>query len=67
MSDPFSSDDKNLLAFNIIFNMSLCRYKSDEIHLGWFGGIDLGSGSVLLLKVLSSIINYSNFDTTKIP
>jgi len=30
------------------------------IHLGWPGGIDLGSGSVLLLEVSSSILSSVN-------
>jgi len=31
-----------------------------KTHLGWFGGIDLGPGSMLLLKVSGSIPSGAN-------
>ena len=31
-------------------------------HLGWPSGIDFGPGSVLLLKVLGSILSGANLD-----
>jgi hypothetical protein len=37
--------------------LSLIKYLT---HLGWSGGIGLGPGSVLLLKVSSSILSGAN-------
>jgi hypothetical protein len=43
--------------FLISMTLSLIKYLT---HLGWSGGIGLGPGSVLLLKVSSSILSGAN-------